>query len=878
MNYIDNSVKIVWINFMLFLITCPVIGQVRETKQLTPADYHLWSTLNAEGISDQGKWVSYSLTYESNLDTLFVKNTVTEQTVAFAKGFDGKFIGDDRFGYMLPENRFQLKNLITGKIKEVGQIQSFDLVNDGQYILLYGNANEGKSRMAIINLNGDVIEMIENVTSFTLSPKNDALVYCASDSIGAKVDLLQFGKKMVKTNIIKSNKKLFDNVVWQNKGNAIVFVGRSIDSKAFTADTVLHYSFADKQLFQYDTSLEKSWPKGMVLYANFTSSLGISDDGERVFFKFRKALDISKIKNNAGVQIWNAADKDLYPIWNKYGKSEYDPRLAVWWPKNGKLRAVGDTIHPAAILNGDQKFALVYDSDYNKPTFKFVAEIDYYLVELETGKKSPFLQKQSGIENQLTMSPDGKYVLYFRDRNWWVYSFATQTHTNITLNIDVPFYGISIDSTEEPKPYGQMGWTANDASLLLYDQYDIWEFSFDNKVIGKKLTKGREQQHIFRLAMFKYWSPNILTSKSKVIDLTNDVVLKVITVDKDKSGYVCLNKNKKTQSLVFVPKWVSSISKANKKDSFMYLQEDYNEPPAILIKKENKSAKIIYKSNPQHNHYGSSDSKLIDYKNSKGIAIKGALFYPFTYNPLQQYPMIVHIYERKSGNIHRYANPSLLNQGEGFNISNYTSQGYFVLLPDIVYEVGNPGFSAADCVIAATKSALEIAPVNKNRLGLIGGSFGGYETNFIITQTNLFAAAVAGAGISDFSSNYLSVCWGDKKSNNWRFEHGQMRMGKTWFEDMEGYQKNSPINAVERVITPLLSYTGEEDTQVNPYQTMEYYLALRRLNKEHIMLIYPKEGHAFQGHDSQSDISRRVSDWFGYYLKGEKKPGWFEPR
>lgn len=877
MTYIDNSVKIVWINFMLFLITCPVIGQVRETKQLTPADYHLWSTLNTEGISDQGKWVSYSLAYESKMDTLFVKSTGTEQTFFFPKGFNGKFIGDDRFGYMLPENRFQLKNLITGKIKEINQIQSFDLLNDGQYIMLYTIAKEGKCGMVITNLHGNIIETIKNVTSFTVSPKNDALVYCASDSIGASVGLLQFGKKLVNTSVIINNEKLFENVVWQNEGTSVVFVGRKVNSEVFTADTVLNFSIADKQLFQYDISLEKSWPKGMVLYANFTSSLGISDDGERVFFKFRKALEVSKIKNNSGVQIWNAADKDLYPIWNKNGKSENDPRLAVWWPKNGKFRVVGDSIHPTAILNGDQKFALVYDSDHNKPTFKFVAEIDYYLVDLETDKKSPFLQKQSGTADQLMMSPGGKFVLYFRDSNWWMYSFTKQTHTNITLNTGVSFYD-DLTYPGEQKPYGLMGWSENDESLLLYDHYDIWEFLPDNIVIAKKLTQGREYQQIFRQAKVTIWDPNVLTSKLRVIDLTNDEVLKVFTVDKEKSGYVCLNKNLKTQSLVFEPKWVSSIGKAKKKDSFMYLQEDYNESPAILFKKENKSPKIIYKSNPQHNHYGWGDSKLIDYKNSKGIAIKGALFYPFNYNQLQQYPMIVNIYERKSGNIHRYANPSLLNQGEGFNISNYTSQGYFVLLPDIVYEVGNPGFSAADCVIAATKSALEIAPVNKNRLGLIGGSFGGYETDFIITQTNLFAAAVAGAGISDFFSNYLSVCWGDKKSNNWRYEHGQMRMGKTWFEDMEGYQKNSPINAVSKVTTPLLSYTGEEDTQVNPDQTMEYYLALRRLKKEHIMLIYPKEGHAFQGYETQSDLSRRISDWFGYYLKGEKKPEWFEPQ
>lgn len=877
MNDINNSVKIVWINFMLFLITCPVIGQVRETKQLTPADYHLWNTLNAEGISDHGKWVSYSLAYESNLDTLFVKSTGTEQTFAFAKGFNGQFIGDDRFGYMLPENRFQLKNLLTGKTKEIGQIQRFDLLNDGQYIVLYGIANEGKSRMSIINLNGDVLETIENVTSFTLSPKNDALVYCTSDSIGANVALLQFGKKIVKTGIINSNEKLFENVVWQNEGASIVFVGRPVNSEAFTADTVLFYRIGDKQLVQYDTLTEKSWPKEMILDANFTSSLGISDDGERVLFKFRKAPKIDKIKNNAGVQIWNTADKDLYPIWNKYGKSENDPRLAVWWPKSGKFRAVGDAMHPAAILNGDQKFALVYNQDHNKPSFKYQAERDYYLVDLETGKKKPFIQKQSGATNQLAISPGGKYVLYFTERNWWVYSFETHTHTNITRNTSITFYDDLSDQPEELSPYGLMGWTANDGSLLLYDRFDIWEFSLDNNVIAKKLTHGREHQQIFRLAMFKYWSPNVLTSKSKVIELTNEVVLKVITVDRNKSGYAYLNKNLKTQSIVFESKLVSALRKAEKTNCFLYVQEDFNEPPTLVMKKGKAPSKTIFKSNPQQNHYGWGSYKQIEYQNSKGVPLNGALFYPFNYDPKQQYPMIVNIYEKKSRELHTYTNPSLLN-GADFNRTYFTSLGYFVLLPDIVYEIGNPGFSATDCVIAATNSALQTAPVDKNRLGLIGHSFGGYETDFIITQTDLFAAAVAGAGASDLTSCYFSVGLGEKKPEAWRFETQQFRMEKTWFEDMDGYLKNSPLNAVSKVKTPLLAYTGENDPTVNPSQTMEFYLALRRLNKEHIMLIYPKDDHLIHIPENQIDLTSRLSDWFGHYLKGEKKPDWFEPQ
>ena len=265
-----------------------------------------------------------------------------------------------------------------------------------------------------------------------------------------------------------------------------------------------------------------------------------------------------------------------------------------------------------------------------------------------------------------------------------------------------------------------------------------------------------------------------MTLKSKVIDVKNDVGVKVIINDKNKLGYVCYNKNLKMQSIVFEPKLISALRKAKDTDYYTYIREDFNEPPTLLMKKGKAPSKTIFKSNPQHDHYGWGSYKLIEYQNSKAEWLKGALFYPFNYDPQQQYPMIVNIYEKKSRELHKYTNPSLLN-GADFNVSYFTSQGYFVLLPDIVYEIGNPGFSAADCVIAATKSAFEMVPVNKRKLGLIGHSFGGYETDFIITQTNMFEAAVAGAGVSDFTRCKFSVGCVVKKLTVWEFANLQHR-------------------------------------------------------------------------------------------------------
>lgn len=234
--------------------------------------------------------------------------------------------------------------------------------------------------------------------------------------------------------------------------------------------------------------------------------------------------------------------------------------------------------------------------------------------------------------------------------------------------------------------------------------------------------------------------------------------------------------------------------------------------------------------------------------------------------------MVVHIYDRMSTNLHHYVNPSFLNP-EGFNVTNYTLSGYFVLMPDITYEMGNPGISAVDCVTAGVNAVLDKGLVDKNKIGLFGHSFGGYETNFIISQTPIFAAAVSGAGISDIIAFYFNISKNAIfKSDMFRFENQQWRMGKSLYDDKEGYCRNSPIMHAENVQTPLLLWAGKNDRIVPWNQSITYYLALRRLGVTTRMLVYPDEDHSLENADNQKDLSKRMMTWFDHLLKGEDGP------
>jgi len=136
----------------------------------------------------------------------------------------------------------------------------------------------------------------------------------------------------------------------------------------------------------------------------------------------------------------------------------------------------------------------------------------------------------------------------------------------------------------------------------------------------------------------------------------------------------------------------------------------------------------------------------------------------------------------------------------------------------------------------------------------------------------MFAAAVAGAAITNYVSSYLWVIPGIDKPNFYHAEYGQLRMGKSLYEDYARYLRNSPIYHADKINTPLLSWAGKQDSQVDHYQSVEFYLALRRLGKTNTMLLYPGENHVFSDSVNKQHLTQSIEQWFDHYLKGDKNP------
>ncbi|GGB24038.1 hypothetical protein GCM10011511_54930 [Puia dinghuensis] len=264
-------------------------------------------------------------------------------------------------------------------------------------------------------------------------------------------------------------------------------------------------------------------------------------------------------------------------------------------------------------------------------------------------------------------------------------------------------------------------------------------------------------------------------------------------------------------------------------------------------------------------------TELVTWKTFDGTIDQGILYKPENFDPHKKYPMLIHYYERKSDNLHNFIRPEPSNSE--LNIPFFVSHGYLVFTPDIHYKVGRPGKSAYNAIVSGALYLASRSYVDDKKMGLQGFSFGGFETNYVITHSHLFAAAMSVSGMSDFISAYGSIIY-DGTSRQRQYELYRDRMGTTPWQRPDLYIENSPVLRADKVTTPLLMMANTEDANVPVQQGIEFFTALRRLGKKVWMLQYDGENHNLAGQLAKKDLTERMFQFFNYYLKGEPAPKW----
>ena len=488
---------------------------------------------------------------------------------------------------------------------------------------------------------------------------------------------------------------------------------------------------------------------------------------------------------------------------------------------------------------------------------------DLHVVNLRTGERKPALKK---IRWSYGPSPDGAQFLYYDDGHFFSYDMASGQAVNLTEKVPTSFINTEDDHNVVKPPTNVVGWAKDGKSVLLSDNWDIWNVPVRGGQAVNLTGNGKKDR-------IRYQMRYRLDPEEKGIDLAAPMYVRAYGEWTKKSGIARIDGGKPgPKMLVWDDAQFGSLLKAKSAEVYLFTRETFKDAPEYHVADAALgNAQKITESNPQQKNFAwSAGSKLIDYTSAKGDKLQGALFLPANYQPGKSYPTIVYIYEKLSQGLNAYTTPT----ANGFNKSVYTSNGYAVLMPDITYKVNDPGMSAVWCILPALKAAIETGVVDKDRVALHGHSWGGYQTAFTITQSDAFKAAIAGAPLTDMISMYNLIYWNSGSGNMSIFESSQGRFTGSPVDVTDAYLRNSPIYHAKNVKTPLMILHNDKDGAVDFTQGIEYFSQLRRLQKPVVMLQYKGENHGLRVPANMKDYTVRMKEFFDHHLMGKPAPKW----
>ncbi|MEP6731241.1 MAG: prolyl oligopeptidase family serine peptidase [bacterium] len=821
-------------------------------------------------------------------------------------------------------NKVAVVNLATGEKKEFDKVRRFAFAGEqAGWIAMQAYPPEGAAPaaapaagaaaaaprvdgtdMLLYNLTTGETINVGNVAEFAFDESGEYLAYTidARDRLGNGVQLRNMKTDVVKS--LDSEHSLYRRLAWADSGPALAVLRGTPDSAskdtsfALVAFTGIARGAPSKAVVDAKTS---GVPSNMQLSADRTPRW--AEDFSAVYFGMREAKkkDSSAVMaagnanrpsvvqagapgaggainqpnvpaddDSSSLILWHWKDPRLQSqqIVQEQQDKSYSYLSEFRIAENKVIRLSDDGLRVVSVAPKD-KFAYGMDNrayaqvaSYNGRNYQ-----DVYRIDLRTGDRKRVLEKYLG---PVTPSPDGSMLLYFgMDTSFHVVDMASGQTRNITRGVPAVFGDTSDDHNNlVPPPFAPMGWSTDGADAILTDGWDAWRVptrggaAVNLTVDGLKTGKHYQRRYTF-------------DPREKGVDMSKPLYFATYGEWTKKEGLSRVDaKRAGATNLLFDDAKVNFL-KARDADVFLFSRQTYVEFPNYhLANAAFGSDKQLTDANPQQRQFAwSPGAKLIDYTSAKGDKLQGALYLPANYQPGKKYPLLVTIYEKRSQNMHAYAAP---NEIRAPNPTLFTSKGYAVLDPDIVYKVNDPGMSAVWSVVPAVKAAIATGIVDSANVGLWGHSWGGYQTAFLVTQTDIFKSAIAGAPLTDMVSMYSSIYWNAGITNQGIFESSQGRFKGNFTDNTDAYIRNSPVFHAKDVKTPLIILHNDKDGAVDFNQGITYFNTLRQLGKEVIMLEYAGENHGLARPANMKDYAVRMSEWFDHYLEGAPAPEWMK--
>ena len=916
------------------LLSIPAPASSQDLPLVTPDDYGRWERLGADALSPFGDWVAYVVTRVDETSELRVRRLADDSTRVFPWGSAPAFSPDGRWLAWTvgppPEERERLqeqdepvRDKATVMDLQTGETRDFEAVSErrfdasGRFIALRGQAPEepaGKGAdVRIVTLGTGAETTFGNVSEMAWSPTGSqlALAVATGADVGNGVQVHD-----AETGTLRSadaSGSAYRSLRWRDDSHDLAALrSRDAASADGTAWDVLAWRDLDRGI---EMTVLGSSTAGVpdTLEVVHHRAPSWSDDGRMISVGLRPAESEEEEEEEGGdpgdgqadrpeeasqqgpageeegspeeepdlpdLQIWHTKDVRLFPEQKvNEGRDGNRTLLAVWHLDDDRVVVLGsDLMANAQLLHGWETALEDIDEPYPWGAMFGRPYHDVWAIDTGTGERRRLLSR---IRYEWP-SAGGEWLLSWDGSAYHTLNIHTGAEHDVTSGLAENFANTDYDTPTDvipPHGFGPGAWLEDDDAVLLYGKHDIWRVAPDGSG-GERLTRGAETGIAHRVARVADDDdePGIDPDSRPYLSLYDEKTeqrgyARFTDGWADARGGTGTSDSGTAETLLLDDAFLAGLVRADSTATMMYASQSFGDPPDLFVAGADLANPVQATAiNPFIDEVAWGRAELVDFVSESGRDLQFVLLRPANHAEGRAVPTIVYTYEMLSPQMHFFRVPS---ERDYYNYTAWTQHGYAVLLPDIVYRARDPGVSALESVRAAVARAVEMGVTDPDAVGLIGHSWGGYQATFLPTRTDIFAASVAGAPLTDFVSFMGQLHWNPGIAEVSHWETGQARMEVPFWEDPEAHRRNSPIHEVHNMETPLLMAFGNEDGVVDWDQGTEFFNFARRAERQMVLLVYEGEDHGFRQEANQKDYHRRILEWFGHYLKGEPAPAW----
>jgi hypothetical protein len=788
-------------------------------------------------------WVAYQT---KGKDSLILKNVSTAKEKYFVGIKNYEF---DKSGEWLTcqntNKEFLLYNLSTGRENHFLFVIAYSLADDGKTLLLR-SIEQGVEALKYVSLIEDDPKIIfskkakTGIGNYSLDASGQQTVFIIVDSAGGAGAM--------------------NDAIWYYKAGM------------------------DKAVLKINNQTS-GIPKGLTL-----SNTSFTNNGRYIKFSLQPMpKEVRKPNANmVGLEVWN--HKDLYLQSTQLQQFDEVPNYnAIASVESGKIVLLENDDKKIDLLHGD--FALVKKNNGNDIGDRFWEEgkngDSCWVASLKDGS-SQLLPTKS---KKFWFSPGGNYLVYF-DADKGCHYFSYDLHTgivnDISANVSENQLGIvNRENDQTPKMGNLAAWVENDASVLVYDNYDIWKLDLSGKNPAVNITNGFGEANriIFNLMTTDHYS-----SEVPVVKANETLALRGYNASNKFSGfYKKANLNAGAPAEMYMGNYfISAIEgchdpnlsnrgmapiKAKSSNTWIVQRQSFEDAPNYYETKDFRTFGRLTNYQPQKDYQWLRE-ELHCFKQLDGKTAQGILYKPENFDSNKKYPVLIVFYGAFSDNMYQFPVPTgnYCAISPGQSPIWFLSNGYLVFTPDISVAPLKYGPKAFSVIEGAAKYLQQLPYIDANKLGYAAHSWSAQLGAYLFAHSTSFSAVCISEGLGYADPLNMALSPNNGKSRMADFEN-ERQFGSLW-ENKESWLDQTTVLKADKSKAPLLLFCNKESTPDYQDQTFQFFNALRRLDKNVWWLKYDKGEHTLSDPTEIKDYTIRYTQFFDHYLKNAPAPLW----